>query len=148
MGKTKIAKIHTKFDLLENLKSKYPKFLKNHKKRWVEMLIGVTENEIQGALDEYGKNAELKIRKNDKGCWEIIAYILVEICQNADRGSLYDILEENKTNFSDKFKESLNEEAREIIKSKHDSNSFQLPEGDIIEVKKFEIEPIKNNEQE
>ncbi|MDR0691689.1 MAG: hypothetical protein LBF69_01480 [Prevotellaceae bacterium] len=146
MEKTKIAKIHTKFDLLGNLKSKYPNFLENYKERWVKILTGVTEDEIQGALYEYSKNIELKIIVNRRGCWKIVAYILVEICQNADRGGLYDTLKENETSFNDIFKENLNEEAREIIKS--DPNLLpQLPEGDIIEIKKFEIEHINDNEQ-
>jgi hypothetical protein len=154
MGKKTIAKIHTKFDLLEKWKSNYPHFLEDHEYEWKEILENVTKDEIDGALenlDEYqGVVVSVEITESRKGCWQMWGDILLDILFDPDKVEVikntieigYYKVKDIELQIKERFKKDLNEE----VKTKDEFKSIQLPEEGIIEIQDFEINPANEDE--
>jgi hypothetical protein len=135
--KRKIATIRTKFDLLQTWKSNYPKFLEKNKDKWEEVLIGATENEINGVLEgmDYYSGIEIKIQVSRKGCWEIEAAILCCVLNDDWLFNAYIVKTvcELESELKDNFSMKLNEKGRELLDCDID------PEEDVIKVQYFSI---------
>jgi hypothetical protein len=157
----RIATIRTKFDLTVNWKkwkqaANYTTFLEDHKDKWEKILIGVTKAEIQGFLWDKGielqkSMIDIKITKNERGCWEILGDVFVYLQDLTTAYTIVDmgckiigIIRENKEDLKErlegKFAEELNERAEQCLESD------TQPEGDIIKIQEFNIEPADVNE--
>jgi hypothetical protein len=139
--KKKIATITTKFDLVEPWKSdaNYSHFLERNNKKWVEVLKGVTKDEIQGFLDEKGLELQeslidIKI-KSRPGCWEMVGDVFIQGIQAFTTVyTIIDIIRKNKEDLEERLKGSFADGLNEEVEK--------------FEIQKFDIDPVDVNEQE
>ena len=138
----KIATIRTKFEFSKNWDQRfnYPHFLVDHKEDWEKVLEDM-EDEINDDLQEkYSERQEIRINniKSDVGCIDISADIL-SLAGNFIGGLLGSVI---LSYLNNTFPIRLNKKVRETFTSTHSS---QLPDGDIIEVEPFKINPADDN---
>jgi hypothetical protein len=137
----KIATIRTKFDLLKRWKFNCPDFLEKNKEKWEEVLISVTENEIQGKLEEICPDSriEVRIRESQKGCWKIEADVFPLVPDIVDIVDRIAYLSESEY-LCESFTNELNEKGKELLREQ----SFQPSDEEIvIDVRECKINPVQ-----